>query len=498
MRRLVFISLGVLELAVAAVLIYLSNLLPTSNDVHQSMGEIQTLTQQTGNQVRLAQKEITHLRQPELQASMQQLKKQLPTITAMLRNQKLNYDGLRQLKDTLASLSKGLESGAKSFTVKDGQQLSLALQTMADYFEKQIAPAAADAAERMEKATATLAKDTKALGDLLQGATPDLQAVKDIHDSLGQLSQGLTQVNGMLDVKSIAAIREGFTGIESSLNLGSQQVNRLANFTYPVVNFNGFRPEISQQPFWPQGKQIAAGMTKGAKGIAAAGKQMDQLAKELPGVTNSIKESQVAAGKTQEMLAQVLKNREKLEHVLKEVPNTTASLSKELPNIGRDFAMILRETEKLKTMAHSLREAQKRIDATVQAWPDLQNALIGSAKILTQTEQQLELALVNEKAHKQALSQTLELTEALGRLMPVMTEQLDHQLELQTQSLGQLGDSLQRATTKMPGLANGASNILDTVKWILWLFAGIVILHGIYLSVDSFRMETRSVSEGNV
>ena len=479
MRKILFVTFGLIELALAGVLVLVSQRLPSQERVEDSTKAVQQVLKQTGEQVGFAKTEIEGLRDPNVQQSLAKIQKDLPKITEMLRNQNLSYDSLRQMKMALGNVRIGAGNLAKTLDPKDAQKLSLGLKTTADYFEKEVGPAASNAAQRLEKSTTLLAADAKALAQVLKGATPDLQSAQDIHDSLGKLSQGLSKVSAMIDPAQLKTMREGFSGIEESLSLGSQQVSRLAGYSYPVVTFDGIVPEISQRAFWPQGKQIAASLAKGAKGISAAGKQMDRLNREMPQITKSILESQNAAKKTQAMLAHALKNRAKLEKVLKEIPQTSMRLAKEMPMLSQDLAKMLRETQKRSSLGKSLREAQKRVDLAVQSWPTLKTALDSSVDALAAMEKQLDLALNNESNHKLALRQTLELTEALGRMLPAVSSKYDQRLHQRAESLGQMQTTLKKAENQIPALSEGVVDMMSMIRWALWLFAGIVALHGL-------------------
>src|SRR5205823_11431608 len=142
----------------------------------------------------------------------------------------------------------------------------------------------------------------------------------EIDDSMARVGEGLEKMNGLRKVQRLDAMRDGFRGLEASLNSGADQVNRLADYTYPVLTFNGVRPELHHRQFWPEGQRIALGMQQAATGVRAAGKELEDLASDLPALRTSLKESVSVVGKTREALALALKQQDKVEPLLKDVP----------------------------------------------------------------------------------------------------------------------------------------------------------------------------------
>src|SRR5207244_752909 len=135
----------------------------------------------------------------------------------------------------------------------------------------------------------------------------------------------------------------------------------LAGYSYPVVKIDRLKPVVEQRPFWPEGEKIAEGMMKAAAGAKEAGKELDDLAGELPRLRASLDESRKGVDKTREALATALKQQDKVEPLLKDIPAHTARLAEELPTLGGDLSRLLRDTGRLKEVAVSLRQAQKGI-----------------------------------------------------------------------------------------------------------------------------------------
>src|SRR6516162_5521172 len=92
MRRLVFLVMGLLELAVAGVLVAFGWQLPRPADVDHTFDRAENVTQRTSNQVKLFRQQIHDLRRPELQDLGRQLQAESRTVTGTLKSQAVDFD----------------------------------------------------------------------------------------------------------------------------------------------------------------------------------------------------------------------------------------------------------------------------------------------------------------------------------------------------------------------------------------------------------------------
>jgi hypothetical protein len=318
----------------------------------------------------------------------------------------------------------------------------------------------------------------------------DLQAVRQVHDSLAGFQEGLKKANDLFRPQRLATMREGFQGLESSLTTGSEQVERLAEYTYPVVRFNGLRPEISQRPFWPEGARIAEGMRKAAAGATAAGEEMDKLATDLPRVRASLNESCALIDRVREGLGTALERRDSVEPILKELPTHAARLAEDLPRIGKDLAHMLSDTKNLKDVAHAMRQAQKGMDSAITRWPEMRTTLSRLAVVLSATRQQLTNAMRHRKEYEAAMAESVQIADTFAAMLPLVTDQLDGRLEEEDQTLDELGQSLDEVSSALPAYERATRRLLYTGRLLAWLVAAIVGLHGCYL-VLSVRIGRR-------
>jgi methyl-accepting chemotaxis protein len=490
MRRIVFLALGVLELLSAIVLVYFAWVVPGRREVEETASRAERVTRQTGAQVQRLRDQFQLLRErrPQMRSLALRLQGEMRVINDQLKTQTIDYRTVQTLSDALGDAASGLDGLSETLDPKGMEQFSAGLKATADFLEKQVGPAAAHAADDLDKTTKTLRSDAKRLSAVLRTAPPDLKAARDIHDSLRNFDQGLERMQQLLAIERVDTMREGFKGLEQSLNTGAEQVQRLSNYTYPLVRFIGWKPSVEYRPFWPEGDQIADGMRKASKGAAAATEELQLLSKDLPKLRQALEESRKAAGSTREALGAALKQQDKVESLLKSVPEHAACLTEQLPQLADSLSKILRDTSRLKEVGQLLRQTQKAIDNTMHRWPELRKNLGRSSVLLRNTQEQLNHVLTHRDEYEASLNHTLVLSRTISAALPLLTEQLEMELDDQERALTNLDESIDDVRESLPSYARSATNILQTTRLLLLLMAAIFVLHGGYLIVDQNKI----------
>ncbi len=485
MRRVFFAVLGLLEIAIAVVLLVLGAQLPDQEDVKHGFLGAERVTTNAGTQARLLRRQVQDLRRPELQQVASRLQTQTRTVTAMLRQQQVDFDSLRTMRDALAEVADGLDTLANTFDGSNVRKLGDGLGETAAFLEDRVIPGAAKAADQIAASTKALRIDAQNLANALKAAPLDLKAAREVHDSLARFAEGLEKMQGLLKAERLTTMRDGFTGLETALGTGADQVERLAGYTYPSVQLNGLKPEVEQKKFWPEGDKIAEGMRKARDGVVAAGKEIDGLGKDLPKLQSALDESRKMVNRTRDALATALAQQSKVEPLLKDMPAHAAKLAEELPRIGDDLAKLLRDTSRLKEVAGALRQAQKALGTAVAHWPELQTALHRSAKLLRATRGQLDHAVEHKHDYEAAVQQSVVLAESFATLLPLLTDQLDNRLDEEDHALRELEQSLGEVQTALPVYSRTAQQLVAAGRWLAWLVAAIVALHGAYLILSA-------------
>jgi uncharacterized phage infection (PIP) family protein YhgE len=487
MRRCVFTAMGVLEAAVALVLLGFAWYLPGPSDVHDKVERVEKVSNQSSKQVANLRGQVHALRerQPVVRDLAQRLDRHTKDITGNLKEQQLDYDSVRTVSDSLGDVASGLDGLSGALDPKGVQETARGFGATADYLDGNLAPAADKAARQLEKSTEALRLDAVRLAALLREAPLDLKSAREMNESLGKFSKGLEQMSGSLKTNNLDTMREGFEGLETSLTTGAEQVERLSGYSYPVVTFSGLKPTVESRAFWPEGERIAEGMRKAARGAAAAAKEVDRLRDDLPRLKASLDESRKIVDKTHETLTYALKKQAEVEPLLKDIPEHAARLTEELPLLGGDLAKILRDTGRLKEIAAMLRDAQKNLDTAVAQWPEMRKNLGRSADLLRAMQKQVRQALEHRTEYEASLEQTLVLIRTFASVLPVLTEELEEELHQQEQSLTNLGTSIDEVSAALPACEQTATRILTMSRLLMVLVAGIFGLHGAYLCLGS-------------
>lgn len=482
MRRIVFSTLGVLEILVAAVLIFLIYLSTRAN-VADAFTKAERVTRRASNQVRLVQVQVENLHGPEVRELANRLQEQTRLLTAALQTKDLDFDTLGTLSDAVGDMATGLEGLANSFQAAQFDKLGTGLGETANFLEKVI-PTSAKSADDLEKATAAMQADARRLQLLLKETPVDLKAARAIHDSLARFAEGLAKFQP-LNLEHLDTMREGFRGMQASLTTGADQVERLDKFTYPVVNMNGLKPEVTQRPFWPEAGSVAAGLRKASDGIQAGGKEVDRLTRELPKLRAALDESRQVVEQARDSLAVTVRQQEKLEPLLKDMPSKVGFLAEQLPALGKDLAQVLRDTGKLKEVATALRQAQQVLDNLSGSWPDLRTAMLRSATLLKNTRGHLHGFLQNRRQLEEARRQAVDLGESFAVMVPLLSEQIEGQLQEQDRGLVALRESIDEVGDLLPAYGTTMARLFQVGRLLAWLVAAIICLHGTYLLLSA-------------
>src|SRR5262245_16287827 len=487
MRRTVFAAVGVLELFSAAALIWFGASLPQPRPVGQGFDRIENATRSASRQVGAVRRQVHDVRQPEMRQLAGKLQAQTHVVTRTLKSQQVDFDTVATLRTSLKDAATGLDGLARVVEPDQVGKLGAGFGETARFIDDSLVPSTTKIADQFDQMAAGLTDDSKALAKLLRESTPDLKAARDIHDSLGRFDDGLEKMLKLIELKRLDAIKDGFAGLESSLDTTAGQVEKLAGYSYPSIKVRGLKIEVEERPFWPNGEKIAEGLRKATEGVRAAQKEVDDIARELPAVRKSLEESRKVVSQTRSVLGQTLKQQDKLELLLRDIPERTAKLADDLPRLAREVAKLLRETKQLHAVAEALRVAQKGIDATVAQWPEWRKGMKQTSALLKTSAKQLDKVIENRAEYEASLNQSTELAETFARMVPLMAEQVSSQLDEQEGSLSDLEKNLDEMGDSFPEMKRSAMDLVSAGRVLAWLFAGIVGLHGAFLLAENGR-----------
>jgi len=487
MRRTFLLILGTLEAAVAAALVVIGFQLPTTEDVGANFSRVGKVTHGTESQVRLMKEQVADLRRQDFATKADDLRRHTRTAADTATRQQIDFRTVEAIARSLADVSKGLNAWADTVDAERMQKVSAGLGETASFLETGIADPSEKSAAEVEAAVAGLDKDATRLAALLRQAPPDLKAAKAVYDGLGSFDTGLDKLGELIKPERMEAMKEGMAGLETSLTSTAEQVDKVSTLSYPLVTFNGLKPNVEMKPFWPDGEKVAEGLRKATKGVQAAGKELDVMNKNMPEMRKALSESRKSVTQTRESLGKALKQQEETEKLLKTVPEQTAALAEALPRVGKAFATMLRETKKLRELAAGLKAVRKTLDDTLKGWPEVAAGLKKSAKVLDQARVQLDETALNRGEYEKAMESSTQVARSLADLLPAFTDHLDSRLGQQEASLEQMETGLTEVNQSLPVMESKTAELVRTVKWLLYLVALLVALHAGYVLLEPVR-----------
>jgi methyl-accepting chemotaxis protein len=319
-----FFAVGVLELLASLVLIYLGWSLPRPSRASAGFDRVESATRQASRQIGVVRRQVHDVRQPEVRELAEKLQAQTAVVTRTLKSQQVDFETVATLRTSLSDVAAGLDGISKSIDPEQIGKLGASLGETAKFIDETLLPASGRIADQFDETAKDLSSDSDALGKILRESSPDLKAARDIYDSLGRFDEGIEKMLKLIELKRLDAIKEGFAGLESSLDTTAGQVEKLSRYTYPSVKVRGLRVEVEEKPFWPNGDKIAEGLRKATTGVQAAQKELDDVAKDLPSIRKSLEESRKVVSQTRAAIGQTLKQQDKLELLLRDIPKKTA------------------------------------------------------------------------------------------------------------------------------------------------------------------------------
>jgi ABC-type transporter Mla subunit MlaD len=494
MRRLVFLTFGILELVIAGILVYLGFSLPRPSEIGTGFDRAEKTARGASRQVGALRRQVVEVRRPEMLQLAERIQSQTDNVTSTLKKQRVDYETVASLRTSLADVAMGLEGIAETLDPDRIGRLGSGLGETARYLDESVLPISGKAADQLDELAESLGKDGEKLTTLLKEATPDLKAAREVHDSLGRFNDGLEKMLKLLELKRLDAIKDGFSGLETSLSTTAGEVERLSGHTYPKVKVSGLKVEVEEKPFWPNGAKVAEGLRKATDGVRAARKELGDVGSDLPELRKSLEESRKIVAQTRAALGQALKQQDQMESLLRDMPARTAKVAQDLPKLGRLFARLLRDTDRLRELSASLRQAQKGIDNAVAHWPDLRKSLRQSANLLKASSAQLEKALQNRNEYELTVKESTELADTFAHMAPLFVEQVTTQLSEQEHSLSDLERSLDEVGDTIPPLRRSAVDVITAGRLLAWLMALVVGLHGGFTISDQIRGSSNRIS----
>ncbi len=114
MRRIVFLGMGAVECAVAAVLLILGFQIPGGDEVSHGFQSAERVTQRGTDQVQIFRRQIEELRRPELMQLAERLQSQTRTVANNVKHQSIDFNTIQAMRDALAEIATTLDGLART------------------------------------------------------------------------------------------------------------------------------------------------------------------------------------------------------------------------------------------------------------------------------------------------------------------------------------------------------------------------------------------------
>src|SRR6266508_1268911 len=138
MRRTVFFALGVLELAVAGILVTIGLLMPAESAVRDNFARVERVTANTEKQVDSLRNQVGTVRDPEVQRFLKDLGPHLPRIKQRLQGDG-TFEMAREASRSMGSLASAMEEWANAMDPALVQQLNDGTQRLASFLDDSVA-----------------------------------------------------------------------------------------------------------------------------------------------------------------------------------------------------------------------------------------------------------------------------------------------------------------------------------------------------------------------
>lgn len=480
MRRVVFAVLAVIEFVVAGALVSLAWQLPSTRSVEDGFHRAEGISGRAGTQVRLFRNQVHELRRPELIDLSRRLQSEARTLTTQLNSQHVDYDSVKAMRDALSDLAEGM--GTLSTTLDEGQlaQVSKGLGDTASFLDNKVVPAAEHAGKQLDGLSRALKGDADRLTRLVRESPTDLKAARELHKALGNLGEGIGEMESALAADRIGVMREGFGSLADALAAGADEADaRRGMGAEGEITFEGLARSLEKPGM--QEEDIAPRLRRAADAARAARRDLGRMADNLPRLRSALTDSRRVVDRTRDVLGNVLNQDGKDSALLKDLPAHLSGLAEELPVLSANLSRVLTDTKSLRDLATALRRAEKGFDVAVARWPDLKRLLGRSADLLRSARRQLDFTLEHRQDYEAALRQTVALADTFASMLPLMTEHLDQQLREQELALDELGQSIDDFNEVLPETASQTVRMLQTIRLLLVLVSAGVSLHGVYL-----------------
>ena len=274
-----------------------------------------------------------------------------------------------------------------------------------------------------------LAASLGALADLVEAPLPDYDVL--IPRQLNGCSFFDRAAQNAVAVRDaqLTGSDSGFASLETSLQQTIATLDTIAQTSYPSITPMG----LEMRPVWPDGNRVVAELRDAARTV----KSVRQHAREAT-------------------------------QLLTTLPQPL------------DLLPVM-------TVAVNLRQSQRQLNGTLNAWSELVETMQRSSAMLNVSRRQLDGIVARQSQYEQAMTQSRKLTRTAEEMLEASTAQFDARLAEQQHSLQQLDNGIRDFSEAVPAARATASNILSVGYLALMSIGGLLGVHALLLLAGAGR-----------
>jgi len=438
------------------VMIFLLLFLPSNSELNDIAVTANKAGDSALEQIKLLQDGIEDFQQTDIQTSIDNAGLQAKTVAELLKGQTIDIETVQTLHDAFGDLAVGLETTGEFIDPENAIALATSLENTATFLETSVATNALEIAGQVEKVAQSFSSNAKRLNQFLETEPFDLKAIEQLRDTLNSYSKAINSIN------QYQLSTNDFNAIAKSLEEVSRQVDYYA--TYKVLGFGVVSDDTK------------TASRNAAKSLRVIAEKTKQLGKQLPQIKAAVSDSKKTIDAAKLMLDNTLEQRDAIEPILSDLPMQFAFLSQEFPKLMLNFTSLLRETSKINQAAAVLRETAKRTRKAGEELPKIQSAISRGARLLTNSQKQLNHVINNREKYDAALGQTVVTLEGLSVAIPATKSQIDQRLQEQEIILDSFAVTAKQTNSMIAAYQASLSNRLNLIRMLL--YTAIVITLG--------------------
>ena len=489
MRYSILLGIGILELFAACVLIVIGCKLPRSEAVEKDFSRVGAVSHRAESQIQLMRKQVHEVRRKDFPKMASQLRTRTHAASSGFRSQHINYEALEAMSQSLAAVAQGLESWSETLDPEKNLSAARGLGNSADFVDVHLTASLLVLAASLEQSSAPFEKDLARLLLLIQQPLDHANS-RELTITFLRFATNLDLLGKVLDGEPFDSTRNGFSELEATLEIAIRQIDTVGSALYPVVTVNGFLPPtIEMRPVWPEGKRTAQALRNALAGVKATKAELDELARLSRAIVLSFDDHRQRLEASQMRVNRFVSDFDAIDTTIR----ITEMFAAGLQDTSRVLKMLLGGATRLRELAAGLRRTQSGLEMTVNAWPELVQAMHHSAVVLNGSRQHLDTVLAQRVQYERAMESSQAIMESAEDWLEAYSAKLDARLGDQEQSLEEMQQGLAEVNAALPNVAHAANAMLNAVRWMFWILGGLFALHGLFGMIDAgrFRLSAR-------